>query len=67
MSSAAADALTASFSAQTYGGRTETVYRFAVPGAGITPCAVLQAQTFNMPAFAETDFTRGGLGSASIP
>jgi len=60
-----ADQLTAGFNAQSYGGRVEGGYRFAVtPVSGITPYAALQAQSFHTPAYSETDVTGGGFGLA---
>jgi outer membrane autotransporter protein len=60
------DELTASFSGQSYGGRVETGYRYAVPvsGAviGIGPYAAAQTQWFRTPTYSETDLTSGGLG-----
>jgi outer membrane autotransporter protein len=58
-----ADQLTASFNAQSYGGRIEGGYRFAVtPASGITPYAALQAQSFRTPSYMETDVNGGGFG-----
>jgi outer membrane autotransporter protein len=63
---ALADQLTASFQGQSYSGRLEGGYRFAVPmernAAGITPYAAIQAQDFHTPAYSETDLTGGGFG-----
>ncbi len=57
------DQLTASFNAQSYGGRIETGYRYAVmPMIGVTPYAALQAQSFHTPSYNETDLTGGGFG-----
>jgi autotransporter-associated beta strand protein len=59
------DQLTASFAAQSYGGRVETGYRFGVlPTLGVTPYAALQAQDFHTPSYSETDVTGGSLGLA---
>jgi uncharacterized protein with beta-barrel porin domain len=55
-----ADHLTASFDAQSFGGRAETGYRFPTPIGGMTPYAAVQAQGFHTPAYAETDASRGG-------
>jgi uncharacterized protein with beta-barrel porin domain len=61
--SALGDALTANFAAQSYGGRIETGYRFAVlPMLGVTPYAAVQAQDFHMPSYSEADLTGGGFG-----
>jgi uncharacterized protein with beta-barrel porin domain len=55
------DQLTASFSAQSFGGRIETGRRYAVtPTIGVTPYAALQAQSFHTPSYYETDLTGGG-------
>jgi uncharacterized protein with beta-barrel porin domain len=60
------DQLTASFQGQSYAGRLEGGYRFAVPLAhnaiGITPYAAIQAQNFHTPAYSEADLTAGGFG-----
>jgi autotransporter-associated beta strand protein len=57
------DQLTASFNGQSYGGRVETGYRYAVqPTIGVTPYAALQAQSFHTPSYSETDVTAGGFG-----
>ncbi len=57
------DQLTASFNAQTFGGRVEAGYRYAVaPAIGVTPYGALQAQNFHTPSYTETDLTGGGLG-----
>ena len=54
------DHLTADFNAQSFGGRAEGGYRFATAVGGVTPYAALQAQSFRMPSFNETDVTGGG-------
>ncbi len=55
------DQLSASFNAQSYGGRVETGYRDAMlPMAAVTPYAALQAQSFHTPNYSETDLTGGG-------
>jgi autotransporter-associated beta strand protein len=57
------DALTANFDAQSYGGRVEGGYRYAVlPTLGLTPYAALQAQDFHTPGYTETDLNGGGVG-----
>ncbi|PJG52832.1 autotransporter outer membrane beta-barrel domain-containing protein [Bradyrhizobium forestalis] len=58
------DHLTASFNAQSYGGRIEGGYRVVTPLVAITPYAALQAQSFRTPAYSETDLTGGGFGLA---
>jgi outer membrane autotransporter protein len=54
------DHLTADFNAQSFGGRAEGGYRFATAIGGVTPYAAIQAQSFRMPSFNETDVTGGG-------
>ena len=54
----AGDHLTASFNAQSYGGRVESGYRFATYYGGITPYAAIQAQSFRTPGYSETDTQR---------
>ena len=54
------DHLTADFNAQSFGGRAEGGYRFATVVGGVTPYAAMQAQSFRMPSFNETDVTGGG-------
>jgi autotransporter-associated beta strand protein len=57
------DELTARFDAQSYGGRVEAGYRYAVtPTLVATPYAAIQAQEFQTPNYSETDVT--GLGFA---
>jgi uncharacterized protein with beta-barrel porin domain len=57
------DQLQAKFDGQSYGGRAEAGYRYAVaPLAGITPYAAIQAQVFHTPSYSETDLTGGGFG-----
>lgn len=54
------DHLTADFSANSFGGRIEGGYRFAIPslfdssGFGLTPYAALQVQSFRTPSYRET-------------
>ena len=54
------DHLTADFNAQSFGGRVEGGYRFATAIGGVTPYAALQAQSFRMPSFNETEVTGAG-------
>ena len=61
---AVGDHLTASFNAQSYGGRIESGYRFATWYGGITPYAAIQAQSFRTPGYSETDTTGGGFALA---
>ena len=57
----AGDQLSASFQGQSYGGRFETGYRFAMASAsGVTPYAAVQAQAFHTPGYSETDLSGGG-------
>jgi hypothetical protein len=57
------DQLTANFDAQSYGGRLEGGYRFAVLRTlGVTPYGAVQVQDFHTPSFSENDLTGGGLG-----
>jgi outer membrane autotransporter protein len=56
----AGDHLTASFNAQSFGGRVEGGYRFATFYGGLTPYAAIQSQTFHTPRYTETDLTGGG-------
>jgi autotransporter-associated beta strand protein/T5SS/PEP-CTERM-associated repeat protein len=60
----AGDHLTASFNAQSYGGRVEGGYRFATFYGGITPYAAIQAQSFHTPGYAEVDGSGLGFGLA---
>jgi uncharacterized protein with beta-barrel porin domain len=56
----AGDHLTASFNAQSFGGRVEGGYRFATIYGGLTPYAAIQAQNFHTPSYSEADLTSGG-------
>jgi outer membrane autotransporter protein len=58
----AGDHLTASFNAQSFGGRIEGGYRFGTMYGGIAPYAAIQAQSFRTPSYTETDLTNGGFG-----
>jgi len=58
----AGDHLTASFNAQSYGGRIEGGWRFATFLGGVAPYAAVQAQAFHTPAYNELDGTLGGFG-----
>jgi autotransporter-associated beta strand protein len=60
----AADHLTASFNAQSYGGRVEGGYRFATWYGGVTPYAAIQAQSFHTPGYSEVDGSGLGFGLA---
>jgi outer membrane autotransporter protein len=60
----AGDHLTASFNAQSFGGRVESGYRFATWYGGVTPYAAIQAQNFHTPSYAETDTNGGGFALA---
>lgn len=56
----AADHLTASFNARSYGGRLESGYRFAALPVAVTPYAAAQAQALVTPTYNESDVTGGG-------
>jgi uncharacterized protein with beta-barrel porin domain len=56
----AGDHLTASFNAQSFGGRVESGYRFMTFYGGLTPYAAIQSQTFHTPGYTETDLNGGG-------
>jgi outer membrane autotransporter protein len=56
----AGDHLTASFNAQSFGGRVESGYRIATFYGGLTPYAAIQAQNFHTPSYSEADLTSGG-------
>jgi autotransporter-associated beta strand protein len=58
----AGDHLTASFNAQSYGGRLEGGWRFATFLGGVAPYAAVQAQGFHTPGYNELDATFGGFG-----
>ena len=59
----AGDQLTANFNAQSYGGRIETGYRYALPATwSVTPYGALQVQNFHTPQYSEADLTGGGFG-----
>jgi autotransporter-associated beta strand protein len=58
----ASDHLSASFNAQSYGGRVESGYRFGTLYGGFTPYGAIQAQSFHTPSYSETDLTSGGFG-----
>jgi YVTN family beta-propeller protein/autotransporter-associated beta strand protein len=56
----AGDHLTATFNAQSFGGRVESGYRFATIYGGLTPYAAIQSQAFHTPGYTETDLNSGG-------
>ncbi len=59
----AGDQLTANFNAQSYGGRLEAGYRYALPALfTVTPYGAVQVQNFHTPQYSETDLTGGGFG-----
>jgi autotransporter-associated beta strand protein len=60
----AGDHLTASFNAQSFGGRVEGGYRFATIYGGLTPYAAIQAQSFHTPSYSESDLNAGGFALA---
>lgn len=58
-----ADQLRASFAGQSYSGRFETGYRYAMmPALSVIPYAAAQAQALHTPSYNETDLTGGGFG-----
>jgi uncharacterized protein with beta-barrel porin domain len=60
---AVGDQLTANFNAQSFGGRVEAGYRYALaPAIGVTPYAALQEQYLHTPTYSENDLTGGGFG-----
>jgi uncharacterized protein with beta-barrel porin domain len=58
----AGDHLTASFNAQSFGGRIEGGYRVVTAFGALTPYAAVQAQGFWTPGYSETDINGGGFG-----
>src|SRR5499426_1430472 len=56
----AGDHLTASFNAQSFGGRVEGGYRFATYYGGLTPYAAIQAQSFHTPGYTEAGLIPNG-------
>jgi outer membrane autotransporter protein len=58
----AGDYLSASFNAQSFGGRVEGGYRFATLYGGLTPYAAIQVQSFHTPGYSEADLNAGGFG-----
>jgi uncharacterized protein YhjY with autotransporter beta-barrel domain len=60
----AGDHLTASFNAQSFGGRVEGGYRFMTVYGGLAPYAAIQAQSFRTPSYSESDLTGGGFALA---
>ena len=60
----AGDHLTASFTAQSFGGRVEGGYRFMTVYGGLAPYAAIQAQSFRTPSYSESDLTGGGFALA---
>jgi outer membrane autotransporter protein len=60
----AGDHLTASFNAQSVGGRIEGGYRVATAFGALTPYAAVQTQGFWTPGYRETDLNGGGFGLA---
>jgi outer membrane autotransporter protein len=56
----AGDHLSASFNAQSFGGRVEGGYRIATIYGGLTPYAAIQTQNFRTPSYSETDLNAGG-------
>jgi autotransporter-associated beta strand protein len=60
----AGDHLTASFNAQSLGGRIEGGYRLGSVLGALTPYAAVQVQSFRTPSYSETDVTGGGFALA---
>jgi len=60
----AGDHLSASFNAQSFGGRVEGGYRFATIYGGLTPYAAIQVQSFHTPGYTEADLNAGGFALA---
>ena len=60
----AGDHLTASFNAQSLGGRIEGGYRLATMFGALTPYAAVQVQSFRTPGYSETDVNGGGFALA---
>lgn len=58
----ASDRLSASFNAQSYGGRLEAGWRIAAPVVAVTPYAAVTAQLFETPSYRENDQSGGGFG-----
>jgi uncharacterized protein with beta-barrel porin domain len=58
----APDHLTASFDAQSYGGRLEGGYHFATMPGVVTPYVAVQEQSFHLPSCSEVDMTGDGFG-----
>jgi uncharacterized protein YhjY with autotransporter beta-barrel domain len=60
------DQLSAKFNGESFGGRLESGYRYALPSTAgrfeVTPYAAIQAQSFRTPNYSETDFANAGLG-----
>jgi uncharacterized protein with beta-barrel porin domain len=54
--------LTASFDAQSFGGRVEAGYRIASPVVAVTPYGAVQAQAFVTPSYSESDPSGSGFG-----
>ncbi len=60
----AGDHLTASFNAQSLGGRIEGGYRLGTVFGALTPYAAVQVQSFRTPSYSETDVNGGGFALA---
>jgi uncharacterized protein with beta-barrel porin domain len=56
------DRVTANFIAQSYGARIESGYEMKMFGARIAPYAAIQAQSYQLPGYSETDTDAGGFG-----
>jgi autotransporter-associated beta strand protein len=58
--------LTADFLAQSFGGRLEAGYRYAMPWAAVTPYVAGQALAFYTPSYTENDGGGGSSGSFAL-
>jgi uncharacterized protein with beta-barrel porin domain len=45
----------------------ESGHRLVTAYGGFTPYAAVQAQSFRMPSYSETDVNGGGFGRNSVP
>src|SRR5260221_1283154 len=61
----ARDHLSASFNAQSFGGRAESGYRFATIYGGVPPLAAIQAQTLPTPGYSQAGLTPRGFAPRS--
>jgi uncharacterized protein with beta-barrel porin domain len=61
------DHLQASFNAQSYGGRMEAGWRYAMPAVTVTPYVAGVIQRFSTPSYSETDLVGGGFALQYSP